>query len=114
MSRIGRAPIPLPNNVEISIDGDTVRVKGPKGELSRSIPAGIQVTRTDGQLEVTRASEERQLKALHGLTRSLVANMVTGVTDGFTKRLEIQGVGYRAQATAGGGGVVQGGFSHPI
>jgi large subunit ribosomal protein L6 len=114
MSRIGRAPIPLPNNVEITIDDDQVRVKGPKGELSRPIPPGIQVTRTDGQLEVTRASEERQLKALHGLTRSLVANMVTGVTDGFTKRLEIQGVGYRAQPSPSGGVVVQVGFSHPV
>ncbi len=114
MSRIGRAPIPLPNNVEITVDGETVRVKGPKGELSRPIPSGIQVTRTDGQLEVTRASEERQLKALHGLTRSLVANMVTGVTEGFTKRLEIQGVGYRAQVSPNGGVVVQVGYSHPV
>src|SRR5438067_3756239 len=114
MSRIGRTPIPVPANVEIDVDGEVVRVKGPKGELSRPIPPGIELTRNNGELQVTRASEARQLKALHGLTRTLVANMVTGVTDGFTKRLEIQGVGYRAQVSPNGGVVVQVGYSHPV
>jgi large subunit ribosomal protein L6 len=114
MSRIGRTPIPVPNGVEIQIEDSTVRVKGPKGELSRPIPEGIQLTRENGELQVTRMSEARQHKALHGLTRTLVANMVTGVTDGFTKRLEIQGVGYRAQQGQGGAVVVQVGYSHPI
>src|SRR4051812_29264427 len=114
MSRIGRTPIAVPNGVEIQIEDSTVRVKGPKGELSRPIPQGIQLTRENGELQVTRVSEARQHKALHGLTRTLVANMVTGVTDGFTKRLEIQGVGYRAQQGQGGAVVVQVGYSHPI
>jgi len=114
MSRIGRTPIPVPASVQIDVDEDTVRVKGPKGELSRPIPAGIQLVRENGELQIKRASEARQLKALHGLTRSLVANMVTGVTEGFTKRLEIQGVGYRAQVSPNGGVVVQVGFSHPV
>jgi large subunit ribosomal protein L6 len=114
MSRIGRAPIPLPAGVQIEIEESAVKVKGPKGELSRPIPPGITVTRNDGELQVTRASDDRQLRALHGLTRSLVANMVTGVTDGFTKRLEIQGVGYRAQQTPAGAVVVQVGYSHPV
>src|SRR4051812_29929683 len=114
MSRIGRTPIPVPGGVQIDVTDDAVRVKGPKGELSRPIPSGIRVSRTDGQLEVTRDSDARQHKALHGLTRTLVANMVTGVTDGFTKRLEIQGVGYRAQVSPNGGVVVQVGYSHPV
>src|SRR3954466_7707763 len=113
MSRIGRTPIAVPNGVEVQIEDSTVRVKGPKGELSRPIPAGIQLTRENGELQVTRVSEARQHKALHGLTRTLVANMVTGVTDGFTKRLEIQGVGYRAQQAAHGV-IIQVGFSHPV
>jgi large subunit ribosomal protein L6 len=114
MSRIGRAPIPVPSGVQIDVTDDAVRVKGPKGELSRPVPPGIKVTRNDGQLEVTRDSDARTLKALHGLTRTLVANMVTGVTDGYTKRLEIQGVGYRAQVSPNGGVVVQVGYSHPV
>jgi len=113
MSRIGRTPIAVPNGVEINIDDSTVRVKGPKGELSRPIPPGIQLTRENGELQVTRVSEARQHKALHGLTRTLVANMVTGVTDGFTRRLEINGVGYRAMR-AGDMVMFQLGFSHPV
>ena len=113
MSRIGRKPVPVPNGVTVTLNGNAITVKGPKGELSRPIPSGIQVTRTDGQLEVTRASEERQLKALHGLTRSLVANMVTGVTEGFEKTLELVGVGYRA-ALKGKDLSLQLGFSHDV
>ena len=113
MSRIGRAPIPIPAGVQIDIDDGAVRVRGPRGELARPIPAGIQVTREDGELRVSRASDAPQHRALHGLTRTLVANMVTGVTDGFTKRLEIQGVGYRAQQSANGV-IVQVGYSHPV
>ena len=114
MSRIGRTPIPVPNGVQIDIDNQMVRVRGPKGELSRPIPAGIQVAREDGELRVTRRDDTPKQRALHGLMRSLVANMVTGVTEGFTKRLEIQGVGYRAQPGPAGTLVFQVGYSHPI
>jgi large subunit ribosomal protein L6 len=113
MSRIGRAPNAIPSGVQIEIDDNAVRVRGPRGELSRPVPAGIQVTREDGELRVTRASDAPQQRALHGLTRTLVANMVTGVSEGFTKRLEIQGVGYRAQQSATGV-VIQVGYSHPV
>ncbi len=113
MSRIGRAPIPVPAGVQVDITDNHIRVRGPRGELARAIPPGIRVTRVDGELRVTRASDAPQQRALHGLTRSLVANMVTGVTEGFTKRLEIQGVGYRAQQ-APHGVVIQVGFSHPV
>jgi large subunit ribosomal protein L6 len=113
MSRIGRAPIPLPTGVNIEITDDLVRVRGPKGELSRPVPRGITVSRSNGELQVTRESDAPQQRALHGLTRTLVANMVTGVTEGFTKRLEIQGVGYRAQQAAHGV-VIQVGYSHPV
>ena len=114
MSRIGRMPIPIPSGVEIDIDDHAVRVRGPRGELSRPVPDGITVTRENGELHVSRASDSPQHRALHGLTRTLVANMVTGVTDGFTKRLEIHGVGYRAQPSPSGGVVIQVGYSHPV
>ena len=103
MSRIGRQPIPVPTGVTVMIEPLVVTVRGPKGELSERIPRDIKVEQTDGQngdgaqLVVTRPTDRGEHRALHGLTRSLVANMVTGVTDGFEKRLEIQGVGYRAQ-----------------
>jgi large subunit ribosomal protein L6 len=113
MSRIGRAPIAIPSGVQVDIDNNAVRVSGPRGELSRPVPSGIQVSREDGELRVTRANDAPQQRALHGLTRTLVANMVTGVSDGFTKRLEIQGVGYRAQQSATGV-VIQVGYSHPV
>src|SRR5438093_4144002 len=113
MSRIGRAPIAIPSGVQVEIDNNAVRVRGPRGELSRPVPSGIQVSREDGELRVTRANDAPQQRALHGLTRTLVANMVTGVSDGFTKRLEIQGVGYRAQQSATGV-VIQVGYSHPV
>ena len=96
MSRIGQSPIPIPSGVDIAVTGNLVQVKGARGQLERRLPEGIAVEQGDGELRVTRAGEERELKALHGLFRSLLANMVQGVTDGFEKGLEIQGVGYRA------------------
>src|SRR6202035_20489 len=97
MSRIGRQPIPVPAGVTVSIDPESVRVNGPKGELSERVHRDIAVTQEGEQLLVTRPTDRGEHRALHGLTRSLVANMVEGVTAGFEKRLEIQGVGYRAQ-----------------
>src|ERR671936_875824 len=96
MSRIGKQPIPVPASVSVSIEPDLVRVNGPKGELTERIPRDITVTQEGEELVVTRPSDRGEHRALHGLTRSLVANMVQGVTEGFEKRLEIQGVGYRA------------------
>jgi large subunit ribosomal protein L6 len=113
MSRVGQRPIPIPNGVNIDITDDSVRVKGPKGELSRQVPRQISLRREDGTLLVERASDANTDKSLHGLTRSLVANMVTGVTDGFTRRLEVNGVGYRA-AVVGGNLALQVGYSHPV
>ena len=98
MSRIGKLAIPVPSGVTVTIDGNNIKVKGPRGELARSLPADITVTQADGQLSVTRPSDEQQHRALHGLTRSLVANMVEGVTKGFQKQLDIVGVGYKAEA----------------
>src|SRR3954462_3929111 len=98
MSRIGKAPIAVPNGVTISLqDGNTVTVKGPKGELTRTVPAAMAIAQEGGQLTVTRPSEEAAHKSLHGLTRTLIANMVEGVTKGFTKNLELVGVGYKAE-----------------
>jgi large subunit ribosomal protein L6 len=97
MSRIGRLPIPVPSGVEVTIDGRSVTVKGPKGTLNRELHPDMRLTREDGTLLVTRPSEDKQHKQLHGLTRTLVANMVEGVTNGYRKGLEITGVGYRAQ-----------------
>ncbi|MBO0766321.1 MAG: 50S ribosomal protein L6 [Hyphomicrobiaceae bacterium] len=113
MSRIGRMPITVPNSVTIDIDPDRVRVKGPRGELARSVPREISITREDGLLRVERSSDEPTQRSLHGLTRSLIANMVTGVTDGFSRRLEVNGVGYRA-AVSSGNLVLQVGYSHPV
>ena len=113
MSRIGRMPVALPDNVEITQAGRTLRVKGPLGELSREIHPEMQVERGDGELRVIRPSDEPKHRALHGLTRTLVANMVTGVTTGFTKNLEIAGVGYRAQLQ-GDKLVLALGYSHPV
>jgi|SRR5579872_2470476 len=113
MSRIGRKPVTIPSNVEITQSDGRVVVKGPKGELSQSFPPSITLSIQDGVLEVQRSSDEGEIRALHGLIRSLVANMVTGVTDGFTKTLEITGVGYRAQL-AGNNLSLALGFSHPV
>jgi large subunit ribosomal protein L6 len=97
MSRIGKQPIPVPDGVEVTIEPDVVRVKGPKGELSERVHRDITVAKEDGSLVVTRPTDRGEHRALHGLTRSLVNNMVIGVTEGYSKTLEIQGVGYRAQ-----------------
>jgi large subunit ribosomal protein L6 len=113
MSRIGKMPITLPKAVEVDVADGVVRVKGPKGELTRSVPRQMNIVREDGTLRVERGSDEPTQRSLHGLTRSLIANMVTGVTDGFSRRLEVNGVGYRAAVTAGNL-VLQVGFSHPV
>ncbi|GAB2618853.1 50S ribosomal protein L6 [Streptomyces capparidis] len=114
MSRIGRLPIPVPAGVDVTIDGRTVQVKGPKGSLSHTVAAPIEISRgDDGNLVVTRPNDERQSKALHGLSRTLVANMITGVTAGYRKSLEISGVGYRVQAK-GSNLEFSLGYSHPI
>src|ERR671938_1741039 len=96
MSRIGKQPIPLPTGVEVAIEPEVVRVSGPRGSLEERKPRDIAVEQNDGEIIVTRPTDRGEHRALHGLTRSLIANMVTGVTAGFQKRLEIQGVGYRA------------------
>ena len=113
MSRIGRQPIPVPSGVTVSIEPERVTVNGPRGELSERIPRDIQVEQTDGELLVTRPTDRGEHRALHGLTRSLIANMVEGVTSGFEKRLEIQGVGYRAQLR-GRDLELALGYSHPV
>jgi large subunit ribosomal protein L6 len=114
MSRIGRAPIPVPSNVEVTIVERNITVKGPKGTLQRELPGVITVRQDDGQLLVERPNDERQNRAMHGLTRALVNNMVVGVTDGFTKHLDIIGVGYRATAKGPGKLELALGYSHPI
>jgi large subunit ribosomal protein L6 len=114
MSRIGRKPIPVPTGVDIKIDGQTVQVKGPKGELSHTIAEPITVERDDdGTLVVVRPNDERRAKELHGLSRTLVANMVVGVTEGYRKSLEINGTGYRVQQK-GTDLEFALGFSHPV
>jgi len=113
MSRIGRQPIPLPAGVTVAIEPETVRVNGPKGALSERIHKDIEVTQDGEQLVVSRPTDRGEHRALHGLTRSLVANMVHGVTTGYEKRLEIQGVGYRAQLK-GKNLELAVGFSHPV
>jgi large subunit ribosomal protein L6 len=113
MSRIGRQPIPVPSGVDITVEGPTVTVKGPKGTLSHTVAEPISVNREDGQLVVARPDDDRRSRALHGLTRTLVANMVTGVTAGYSKTLEIVGVGYRVQAK-GSDLEFALGFSHPV
>lgn len=113
MSRIGRKPINLPAGVEVKIEENVITVKGPKGVLSQSIPEEISIERQETELQVTRPSDAKRHRAMHGLTRALVANMVTGVTAGFEKKLEMVGVGYRAQLQ-GGKLVLNIGFSHPI
>ena len=113
MSRIGRQPIPIPESVTVRVEPDRVDVKGPKGELSERIPRDIEVVQEDGQLLVRRPTNRGEHRALHGLTRSLVANMVEGVTSGFQKTLEIQGVGYRA-ALKGRDLELALGYSHPV
>jgi large subunit ribosomal protein L6 len=113
MSRIGRAPIPLPDGVKVDIRGQHVRVDGPRGTLERTLPEPIRIVETDGVLNLTRPTDRGPHRALHGLSRTLVANMVQGVTQGYEKRLEIVGVGYRAQAR-GESIEIAVGFSHPV
>ncbi|WP_250279490.1 50S ribosomal protein L6 [Frankia sp. Cppng1_Ct_nod] len=113
MSRIGRLPIPVPSGVDISVEGSEIVVKGPKGTLNHSVVEPIIVSTEDGQLIVSRPDDDRRSRALHGLTRTLVANMVTGVTAGYSKTLEIVGVGYRVQAR-GSDLEFALGFSHPV
>jgi large subunit ribosomal protein L6 len=114
MSRIGRSPIAVPSGVEVSIGDGHVTVKGPKGTLARTVPGDITVRTEDSNILIERPNDERQNRALHGLTRSLVANMVTGVTAGFTKELEIVGVGYRATPKGPNQLELALGFSHPV
>ena len=113
MSRVGQAPIAVPSGVDVTIREGHVTVKGPKGQLERTIPEGISLSQDDSQILVARSGEGRDVRALHGLIRSLVANMVAGVTTGFEKSLEIHGVGYRA-AKQGNDLEIQVGFSHPV
>src|SRR5487761_2112614 len=113
MSRIGRAPIPLPGGVDVTIEPELVRVNGPRGVLQERIPRDITVTQEDDTLFVRRPTDRGEHRALHGLVRTLVANMVIGVTNGYEKRLEIQGVGYRAQMR-GNDLELALGYSHPV
>jgi large subunit ribosomal protein L6 len=113
MSRIGKKPIPVPTGVTVSVEPDLVRVNGPKGELTERIPRDITVAQEGEELIVKRPTDRGEHRALHGLTRSLVANMVEGVTDGYVRTLEIHGVGYRAQLK-GKGLELSLGFSHPV
>lgn len=113
MSRIGKKPVPIPQGVKVHVEGATVRAEGPKGTLVQPVPAGLTAKLEGNQIVISRAGDDRKVRALHGLARALVANMVTGVKDGFEKKLEIVGIGYRAQ--------VQGrairlalGYSHPV
>jgi len=114
MSRIGMQPISIPSGVDVKIDGARVAVKGPKGELEHTIVGGVSVSRTDDVLNVERVDDTRENRSLHGLQRSLIANMVTGVSDGFAKELEIVGVGYRAQAQGPEKIEISVGYSHPV
>lgn len=113
MSRIGKMPIPVPDGVEVTVKSGEIAVKGPKGSLTRRTHPDMQVVYENGEIHVRRPSDEKEHRALHGLTRSLVANMVEGVTNGYTKNLEIRGVGYRAQKQ-GRKLVLNVGYSHPV
>ena len=113
MSRIGRQPIPIPSGVKVQIEGDVVRAQGPRGTLAQPVPFGLQAAVAEGKVVIARDGDDRKIRALHGLTRALVANMVTGVKDGFERKLEIVGIGYRAQLQ---GRTLQMalGYSHPV
>ena len=113
MSRIGKSPIAVPSGVDVTVSAGTITVKGPKGTLTRTLPTAITINQNDGELTFTRPDDERENRALHGLVRSLVNNMVVGVTDGFRKELEIVGVGYRAEAQGPNAIRLALGFSHP-
>ncbi len=113
MSRIGNKPVPIPSGVSITVDGSTVTVKGPKGELKRTFRREMRIEQSDGQLVVSRPTDAKEHRALHGLTRALLANMVQGVTQGYRRGLEIVGVGYRAEKK-GKALVLSVGYSHPV
>jgi large subunit ribosomal protein L6 len=113
MSRIGKAPIPIPDKVTVNLSGLAVTVKGPKGELSRTLPEGVSISQDGDHLLVSPTSEARRSRERHGLSRTLVANMIEGVSQGFSRKLEIVGVGYRAQVQ-GKKLVVSAGYSHPV
>jgi large subunit ribosomal protein L6 len=113
MSRIGKKPIPIPRGVDVAVDGRTVRVKGPKGELERTFRPEVDIETAEGEVRVTRRSDAKRDRAFHGLTRALLANMVTGVSEGFKKQLEIVGVGYRAEKKNKALGLAVG-YSHPV
>ena len=114
MSRIGKTPIEITSGVEVVVTADSVEVKGPKGTLEQSIPEGIEVQKEDETIIVKRDNDLRETKALHGLVRSLINNMVQGVTEGYQKQLELGGVGYRAQSKGSNALELQLGFSHPV
>ena len=114
MSRIGKAPIPIPSGVDVRVDGSHVAVKGPKGELAHDLPTVVSAEVSDGTMTVARADDERDSRALHGLSRALLSNMVVGVSDGFAKELTIVGVGYRATARGSETVELALGFSHPV
>lgn len=113
MSRIGKMPIAIPAGVEVKLDGNTVTVKGPKGELTRTVHQNMKVEVNGAEVTVTRPDDAKENRSLHGLTRTLIANMVKGVTDGFSKELEVNGVGYRA-SVEGNKLVLNVGYSHPV
>lgn len=113
MSRIGKLPINVPAGVEVKVSGSTVKVKGPKGELSHTFPAAMKISLDEGVLTVARPTEEKEHRALHGMTRALINNMVTGVSEGFLKILEVEGVGYRSEMS-GDNLVLHVGYSHPV
>ncbi len=113
MSRIGKQPIPIPSGVEVTLDGSVCTVKGPKGALTQEIHPAMRVSIADGEVVVTRPDDQPEHRSLHGLTRALISNMVTGVTDGFRKSLELSGTGYRAQMQ-GQTLVLSVGYSHPV
>jgi large subunit ribosomal protein L6 len=114
VSRVGKSPIPIPSGVDVKIEGRAVTVTGPKGELSRVLPEVISASVLEGEVLVDRADEERESRALHGLFRTLIANMVTGVTEGYRRQLEIVGVGYRAQAQGDRKLELSVGYSHTV
>src|SRR6266403_500989 len=113
MSRIGRQPVNLPHGVKVQIDGATVRAEGPKGKLMQPVPAGLSAKLENNQLLISRSGDDRKIRALHGLARALMANMVTGVKDGFERKLDIVGIGYRAQIQ-GKAITLALGYSHPV
>ncbi|MFA5774267.1 MAG: 50S ribosomal protein L6 [Ilumatobacteraceae bacterium] len=114
MSRIGQQPVTIPSGVDVTIAGSSITVKGPKGTLNRVVPVGVSLSRQDDKIVVSRDNDERDARARHGLVRSLIANMVHGVTEGYSKELDIIGVGFRAEAQGAGKLRLALGFSHPV